>query len=708
MVAMQVEAFKHWLQSIEKQAKINRHRYLVILQGQSNWAESLLSAVNANFFSENDSFKNIKSLTYGNELPFQSPIQANQYQHQLGTECHYVVYGDKRINLNLISALSGSIKAGGIFFIVITPEVIEANNENNLFKWFISKLKLQKSTYVISQEDKKLPEIEQSVPTDIESDQELGFCKSQEQLLAVNAVKKVMTGHRNRPLVLTADRGRGKSSALAIACVELIVASNLPLHIVITAPHQQSVQIFFQQLKHCLPDGQQVQAKFTLAKHTVEFLPVDQLIGKPINISLLLIDEAAAIPVYLLTRLLSQYHRMVFSSTQHGYEGAGRGFTLKFQQYLKQYYSGAKLLHINEPIRWAANDPLEQSIFSLCLLNAELPDLLLTAERLKAEKCQFQIINANELMQDETLFKRVFSLLVTAHYQTSPSDIEMMLNNPSVIVCAYWCQQELVAVALLMKEGLLPGSDVSAIRKNQRRIKDQFLPQSLLTHNGIKLAFNYRYLRVMRIAVHPEIQGVGIGKSLLDEIISYATAESFDFVGTSFGVNEQLISFWLSKGLLIARIGFTQDKASGEYSAMLLRALSKSADTLLTEISDAFYRSFDYLLPEVYSQLTPELTVKIIAQAEHSQLTQMSKEDFQAVEDFISGERQYLSCLYSLHLYLMHLIAVNKYDDTIYPVVSKVLLKKASLQVCEQYGFAGKKQLNKFLKDFFTSHNGLI
>ena len=704
---MQVEAFKRWLVLLEKQAKRVRHRHLVILQGQTDWAEYLLSSVGGCFFSGQENADDIKSLTYGNMLPFQSPLYSNQYQHHLGTECHYVVYADKKINLNLISALSGSIVAGGILFIVITPEVIETNSEDNLFQWFMSKLKLQKNTYFISQEDKEIAKVEHSAPSDIETIEELGFCKTQEQLLAVNAVKKVMTGHRNRPLVLTADRGRGKSSALAIACAELVMASNLPLHIVITAPHQQSVQIFFQQLKNCLPDGQKSQTKFTLAEHTIEFLPVDQLLAKPAKVSLLLVDEAAAIPVYLLIRLLSHYHRVVFSSTQHGYEGAGRGFTLKFQQYLQQHFSNANLLHINEPIRWAVNDPLEQTIFSLCLFNAELPDLSLTTECLKTKKCHFQHITTRELMQDEALFKKVFSLLVTAHYQTSPTDIEMMLNNPNVSVSAYWYQQELVAVALLMKEGLLPESDVTAIRNNQRRIKDQFLPQSLLTHNGIKQAFDYQYLRVMRIAVHPEIQGIGIGKSFLDDIIEYAKTESFDFVGTSFGVNEQLLSFWLSKEFTIARIGFTQDKASGEYSAILLRSLTKRADTLLNEISDDFYRSFDYLLPEVYSNLATELVVKIIAQAKTNQLPPMLEKDFQAVEDFISGERQYLSCLYSLHLWLMHMIAVNKCDDNIYPAISKVLHKKPSQQLCEQYGFTGKKQIIQYLKDLFSKYYSL-
>ncbi len=68
---------------------------------------------------------------------------------------------------------------------------------------------------------------------------------------------------------------------------------------------------------------------------------------------LLLVDEAAAIPLYLLNALFSHYHRLVFSSTLHGYEGAGRGFALKFNTVLADKKLLAKQLTLVEPIRWA-------------------------------------------------------------------------------------------------------------------------------------------------------------------------------------------------------------------------------------------------------------------------------------------------------------------------------------------------------------------
>ncbi len=55
----------------------------------------------------------------------------------------------------------------------------------------------------------------------------------------------MVTGHRNRPLILTADRGRGKTTALALACVELLNSVKRPLTILITASNIGAVDGFF-------------------------------------------------------------------------------------------------------------------------------------------------------------------------------------------------------------------------------------------------------------------------------------------------------------------------------------------------------------------------------------------------------------------------------------------------------------------------------
>ncbi|MCV5638947.1 hypothetical protein OFN49_29125, partial [Escherichia coli] len=74
-----------------------------------------------------------------------------------------------------------------------------------------------------------------------------------EQEHAISLIEKVVTGHRKRPLILTADRGRGKTSALGIACASLL--QQKPLRILITAPSIKAVEPVYQHALRLLPNA---------------------------------------------------------------------------------------------------------------------------------------------------------------------------------------------------------------------------------------------------------------------------------------------------------------------------------------------------------------------------------------------------------------------------------------------------------------------
>jgi tRNA(Met) cytidine acetyltransferase len=710
---MQHIAFSPWLNCYQQQALMFNERRLVVLIGNNTWASSLLKSF-GDFHSNEQKCKENFWLIYGDNSNFTSNVTKQRFRDKLGTESDFVIFQDTELSIDAFACLSGTLVAGGIFFLLI--DELSQITESLFYKRFFNVLRTFSEHVVIEQDNFVLPTIDKSnPPVNLINKIDKSFaynCVTQEQVTAVESVINVCKGKRNKPLVLTADRGRGKSSALAIACAELLKAATkeYELRLVITAADAGSLAVFFNRLLQSFPAGELNKGKFTSLHGSVEFIAVDELIKNPVKASLILVDEAAGIPIYLLEKLLSISARLVFATTIHGYEGAGRGFTLKFQHTLAVKFPKWQSLHIKEPIRWRANDPLERLVFETCLLNAELPNINVGKHN---SSLIFKHYNATELINNEQLFKQMFSVLVTAHYQTKPSDVRMILDNKQVQVVCLLSQkpstsqkntaQQIVAVALLINEGKTGSNtieDVKLVSESKRRLKNHFVPQSLLTQCGVDNAFDYSYMRVMRIAVHPQLHSQGIGRDFLDEIAKFASLQNVDFIASSFGATKPLLSFWLKNNFHLARIGFNKDKASGEQSALVLKALSEKSNVVLDDINANFYRSFDYLLTDEYKFLSAELVALILNYCSESYLIELSSRDIEHIRAFALGHRQYSSCVYSLHLWLMLMLARStvNIDDDVFVFISRIFQKHSITEVCSTYGFTGKKALEQFLK----------
>ncbi len=741
---MRVQGFLSWFNGYTKAAAVNNERRLVLLSGSESWAMSLLhtiDGVKAALNTDAEKDIHISSLTtpcliYGDSTFFPANIQKKRYRDKLGSESELIIFADSEFSIDAFAGLSGTLKAGGVLFLVI-PSVGDKVEQSLFFKRFSSLIEQMSSHTIITEWQTSLLPPCSALDNQINKSDVSTYphsCLTEEQYNAVLAIEKVVSGQRKRPLVLTADRGRGKSSALAIACAQLMkVHEHDEFRIVITAPDIQALSVFYRQLKQSLMSIEQHGNNIIFGKARLTFIAVDQLIREPIKVNLLLVDEAAAIPVYLLEQLLQNYHRMVFSSTVHGYEGAGRGFTLKFQKTLDRLCPQWVSLHLKQPIRWRENDPLEQLVFDACLLNAELPDLKATfvpqslvndksssANKIdslnKFDETIFKVITAEKLVADEVLLKQVFAVLVTAHYQTKPSDLQLLLDNPQVqVTCLFSSNSkhaDLLAVALLMNEGkfnkqCITEEELKAVTKSQRRLRNNFIPQSLLTQCGVEQAFDFHYVRVMRIAVHPQIQHQGVGSFFLNEMTTFAKLQGADFLASSFGATKSLLSFWLTADFKLGRIGFSKDKASGEQSALVLKSLSANAEQALVSINTVFYRCFDYLLVEEYKHLATNLVALIQQYCPQSSLMELTPLDKANVEAFAHGHRQYSTCVFSLHLWLKQQIC-NQHinDEVLFVLIGRIMQKHSVTDICSTYHFTGKKALEQFLKASVMS--GLI
>lgn len=713
--------FTHFTQ----QLRINRQRSLVVLHGDMAWTKETLTTILKTLQQDNGQREAKRIVTWGESIVDEeySKLIGNFKQH-LGCENDIVLFNDAEFHPDAFAALSGTIVAGGVLIWCCSPEMLK--DENNLFIQRIwAKAQQDKNSFILSQDNDNLPDIyrqEKQTSADAKAVTKAVFsavergCKTYEQQCAVEAIDKVVLGHRKRPLVLTADRGRGKSSALAIAVAKRLLSEpSNNQHIIITAPHIDALAIFFQQLQKSCLEGEYYQNAFIYKKHRVEFIAIDVLIKEKPKADLLLVDEAAAIPVYLLSQLVDDYHRIVFSSTQHGYEGAGRGFAVKFKQVLARKTPNFNQYHIQQPIRWAEQDPLEKFVFEAFLLNSSISissSQVLAKENVDLTRVTVKQVTQQQLFENENLLEQVFAVLVTAHYQTSPSDLKLLLNNSAVRLFVTELDSQIIAVALTLKEGQADSNDVSEVAQAKRRLKNQFLPQSLFLHNHCATAFDYQYLRIMRIAVLPNFQQQGIGLRLLAEIKQYAQLEAIDMLGTSFGANKPLLTFWHQADYSIVRVGFSIDKASGEHSTMYLQPLSTPAIDLVKDLQRHFYRSFLFLLAEQYQQISAGVITEIIKQWPAETLPVLTSFDQQVVENFINRKSLFDACAYSLHVQLIHQIAKSVTENNLEHeaenrlnaiLIKRILQKQNSAAICQEFGFTGKKQLNNALIESFKA-----
>ncbi|NHX32963.1 tRNA(Met) cytidine acetyltransferase, partial [Escherichia coli] len=132
----------------------------------------------------------------------------------------------------------------------------------------------------------------------------------------------------------------------------------------------------------------------------------------------LIIDEASAIPNYILRELVGYFPRVLLTTTVDGYEGTGRGFTLKFCASLAHF----TLLQLDNPMRYAANDPLELWVNEALLLQEP------ATQTVFAGNIEYKALTQASLAENNEQLKAFYGLLMSAHYRTSPLDLRRLLD----------------------------------------------------------------------------------------------------------------------------------------------------------------------------------------------------------------------------------------------------------------------------------------
>lgn len=673
------------MQSLGASLRVAGHRQLVMLCGEAAWGQELAAA-----WCQSCGEPCLWLGAASEQLPAQCRVLSRARPVQvIGLETAQAVMDLRQgFDADLFAALSGTISGGGLL-LLLAPSLQDlrqncspcAGAGPSLFMaHFLDQLHRHPGVVILSQHA-AVPQTAAAPAKSLARNTEIVMTRDQEQ--AVAALLRTARGHRRRPLVLISDRGRGKSSALGIAAATLLQEGRGPL--LLTAPRRDAVT---QVYAHC--------RRLLGSDEGLQFAAPDALLDSLPPAAMVLVDEAAALPAPLLQRIVDACPRVAFATTVHGYEGTGRGFQVRFQDYLQQHYPGARQVQLRTPIRWNDNDPLEAFVFDALLLNAQYSppprDFCID------ELCIEVYHDRRELLARPERLRELFALLVTAHYRTRPRDLCYLLDDPDLSVLTAVQGEQVVGVCLLLREAPVPAHLAPEVLRGRRRLRGKLIAQTLLAQLAAAQAGDRTFGRIMRIAVHPRLRHRGIARLLLDRASVTAQEQGCDYLGSSYAATEDLPAFWQRLGLQLVYLGLTRDHASGCHSALVLKSLCAENEPLIARLQQDYRQLFHSWLRQGLAGLSVNM---VLGCARY-----LGGRPFCGAEDgvhlYIDSRRGYESCMPAVDRFVfavLHLPAWDTLDAASRCLlVRRIVQGRSQAEAARDAGLSGRRDMARHLR----------
>lgn len=692
----------------------DNHRHCFILKGSPNEVLSDFLTLSKSFSTPLVAAYDVSQ--YGTALlssttPFIT-CSFKQARQQLGRS-HDAILIDLThgVSASALAILSGTVRGDGLFAIALPnedwllmtdqdlsrylPWPYEPEHITSYFKYYLlDKLKDDTSPFHIieSSDIQALPAL-----TPLEAHAPLTHEQTEAQ--------SCLLSQQAKSYVLIAPRGRGKSTLLGDSLAKLLGSGK---RVAITAPNQDAILSLRSRFESTLSQiGIECELPF--------FAP-DALINDLTEWDFLFVDEASMIPLPLLMTLNEKAEHCLFSTTDYGYEGAGKGFGIRFCRYLKSQKTtktfALQRLSLSQPIRWGGNDPLEKWIND-CFFLADSEDKITevnTDKNNNQTENEFKHFSGKYWLENTGLLADTFQLLVSAHYQTSPDNLRWVLDDPSVSTHLYLSEGKTQSVAIITEEGNLPAALSQEVMQGKRRPRGHLVPQSLLAHEGIEDAGQYYYWRISRIATIQSQQNKGSASKLLTHIESLAKNRC-DFLCSSFAATPDVVSFWLKNGYVPVRLGTTKDQASGSYSLMMVKPMTEQASKLASTWQTRFIEHFLLNLLLQYSDLSTDLVMLILGhkhdpRANLPALAQLSKQDLHDIVLFVEHHRPFdsIRAIFLKAMLSLTLKGLLSPDNPIEKLALEVALGREVKQTLQNAQLSGKKAMHQSFKRLFAKH----
>ncbi|ARM75698.1 tRNA(Met) cytidine acetyltransferase TmcA [Acidianus manzaensis] len=443
-----------------------------------------------------------------------------------------------------------------------------------------------------------------------------------------------------RVFIVTASRGRGKSAGVGLALAYLIKKmKNNPTNIILTSPSYYSatsiIDFLLLGLKRLnIKYKTKISKEGKIMKISAEEVNIRWTapdLAKDADGDLIVVDEASALGLELLSYINNKWEKIILISTIHGYEGSGKAF-LKYINSLKD----SQIVKLEYPIRYAKGDPVEKFIYDVFLLDAE-------PEKFDNEN-KFMEISQEDIFNSDKLLRQIYGILVTAHYRNSPDDL-MFLGDMAfqkIFTLNY------NAIAEIIEEGTLDNESISKILYGNEN-EGNLIPHRIIKYMRIR---NFGFLkgwRIMRIAVIPELQGKGLGSNLLSEIEKIAKEEKLDWIGSSFVADLNVLNFWLKNKYIPVYLSSIKNEGLGGYSIIVMKALSENAEKYISVLSPLLKDKILLSSHQVYFNVNPEILVKIILSINSKKVIELNDICISRIQAYLDGYIAYNSASDAIH-----------------------------------------------------------
>ncbi|CAF4951856.1 unnamed protein product [Pieris macdunnoughi] len=629
----------------------------------------------------------------------------------------------------------------------------------------------------------KLTELIQSLSDSPPAGPLVALCRTYDQATALVALIDTLADKQSRPPhCLTASRGRGKS-----ACLGLAVAAAVSLgyvNIYVTSPHPENLITLFEfvlkGLDACLyqehidynivrstnPDFKKAIVRVNVARNsrqTIQYItPDDHSLLSAAD--LVLVDEAAAIPLEHVAAAATKAPLALLSSTVSGYEGTGRALSLKLFAQLQNEHNAPPPIKLEEPIRYRAGDSIERWLNSVLCLEAPPPTPGAGAPPPAA--CELLRVNRDALFcyhkAAEAFLHRLVAIYVSSHYKNSPNDLQLLADAPAHCLFVLLAptppkatsMPEVLCVIQLCLEGNLSDRSVKDSLGRGRKAAGDLIPWNICEQFGDKDFPKLSGARIVRIATHPSYQRMGYGKRALQQLAAYYSgdipcldeaasdgddeqnaqneslhtetivprakpptllrrltevkAEHLDYLGTSFGLTENLLKFWKSQKYVPVYLSQKSNELTGEHSCIMLRSMGDTS--WLAAYSVDFKKRFSRLLGRSFRKLPAALalstllndSVKIEKPLATKELIQqhLSGHDLSRVESYCRQQADYrlITDLIAPLAYLIFHTKISLKLDAVQQVlfIAMGFQMKDVDDIASELGLPGSQILAKF------------